>query len=285
MSAYPSYFERGPLALRPQLALDMLESRRLFSVDDVIALKHSTRMLLAERVKADVIEAARTTTDGTSDELASGAATLEAWDGTVAADSRGAVLFQRFWDSYSRAVASPFSVLWDESSFMSTPRGISDRPAAATHLAAAVRAVREQFGSERIAWGDVHRFRATNIDLPADGITGSYGAYRVITFEPLTGTAQRVAGHLPGRASPAGFGDAWILVVDFSRPATAWSVLAYGQTTRQDSPHSGDQMRLFAEHRLRRAWFTEADIKANLERSYRPIASQEIRRSAGNSRR
>ena len=50
----------------------------------------------------------------------------------------------------------------------------------------------------------------------------------------------------------------------------SWSVLAYGQTTRQDSPHSRDQLRLFASHQLRRAWFTEPDIKANLERSYRP---------------
>jgi acyl-homoserine lactone acylase PvdQ len=67
-----------------------------------------------------------------------------------------------------------------------------------------------------------------------------------------------------------GFGDAWILVVDFSRPATAFSVLAYGQTTNQESPHSSDQLRLFASHRLRRAWFSEADIQANLERAYRP---------------
>ena len=139
-----------------------------------------------------------------------------------------------------------------------------------THLAAAVRAVREQFGSERVRWGDVHRFRAGTLDLPADGIAGTYGAYRVMTFEPLPGATLRVAGHVPGRHAPAGFGDAWILLVDFSKPATAWSVLAYGQTTRQESPHSSDQLPLFAAHRLRRAWYSEADIKANLERSYRP---------------
>lgn len=267
MTRYPSYFERGPLALRPQLALDMLESQQTFSVDDVIKLKHSTRMLLAERVKSDVIEAARRAAD--QDALA-GAATLEAWDNRVSTDSRGAVLFQRFWDLYSRAVARPFATPWDDANPATTPRGIGDRAAAVTQLASAVRAVREQHGSERVAWGDVHRFRAGSLDLPADGIAGTYGAYRVMTFEPVPGTTQRVAGHLPGRPAPAGFGDGWILLVDFSRPATAWSVLAYGQTTRQDSPHSSDQLRLFASHRLRRAWYSEPDIKANLERSYRP---------------
>ena len=59
MSKYPSSFERGPLALRPQLALDLLESKEKFSVDDVIDVKYSTRMLLAERVKRDVIAAVR----------------------------------------------------------------------------------------------------------------------------------------------------------------------------------------------------------------------------------
>ena len=51
---------------------------------------------------------------------------------------------------------------------------------------------------------------------------------------------------------------------------TAWSVLAYGQTTNLDSPHSRDQIRLFADHQLRPVWFTEAEIAANLERRYRP---------------
>ena len=276
MTGYPSYFERGPLALRPQLALDMLESKQTFTVDDLIALKHTTRMLLAERVKPDLIEAVRTASaggNGSADvrsQLTDGLAALEEWDNTVSAASRGAVLFQRFWDLYSRDADPVFATPWAESAFAVTPRGIGDRNAAVTHLAAAVRTVREQFGSERVAWGDVHRFRAGSLDLPGDGIAGTYGAYRVMTFDPLPGSTTRVAGHIPGRSSPVGFGDAWILLVDFSRPGTAWSVLAYGQTARQDSPHSSDQLRLFASHKLRPAWYSEADIKQNLERSYRP---------------
>jgi acyl-homoserine-lactone acylase len=75
---------------------------------------------------------------------------------------------------------------------------------------------------------------------------------------------------VPWRDTPAGFGDGWVLVVDFSRPGQAWSVLAYGQTTNPRSPHSSDQLGLFAGHQLRRAWYSEADIRANLSREYRP---------------
>ena len=269
MAKFPSHFERGSLALRPQLALDMLEQKPAYSVQDVIDIKYSSRMLLAERVKGDVIAAVRAAADASEDARA-GADTLEAWDSQVAAGSRGAVLFQRFWDLYSGAVRSPFATPWQADSPTKTPSGISDPAAAVTHLAAAVRAVREQYGSERVAWGEVNRFRAGSLDLPGTGATGTYGTYRVMTFDAQAAAGVRVAGHVPGRPAPVGFGDAWVLLVDFSKPGTAHSVLAYGQTANQGSPHSSDQMKIFAEHRLRPAFYTEADVKANTSREYRP---------------
>lgn len=270
MSRFPQQFERGALGLRPQLALALLEQESVFSVQDVIDLKYSTRMLLAERVKRVVVEAVRAAA-GASDEAKAGADALEVWDDHVAAGSRGAVLFQRFWDLYSGAVRQPFATPWQAANPATTPSGIADPAAAVTHLGAAVRALREQYGSESVAWGDVHRFRAGTLDLPGDGATGSYGTFRVMTFAaPDPESKVRVAGHIPGRDTPLGFGDGWILLVDFSKPGEAWSVLAYGQTSRQDSPHSSDQLQLFAEHKLRRAWYSEADIKANLRREYRP---------------
>ncbi|MCX6551957.1 MAG: penicillin acylase family protein, partial [Acidobacteria bacterium] len=67
-----------------------------------------------------------------------------------------------------------------------------------------------------------------------------------------------------------GFGDAWVLLVHFTRPVQAFSVLAYGQTTDRASSHSRDQIRIFASRNLRPAWFSDADIAAHLEREYRP---------------
>ncbi|MDQ3486652.1 MAG: penicillin acylase family protein [Acidobacteriota bacterium] len=269
MSAFPAQFERGALGLRPQLALDLLEQKPSYSVQDVIDLKYSNRVLLAERVKRDVIEAVRATAEA-SDDAKVGAEVLEAWDDKVSAASRGAVLFQRFWDLYSEAVRPPFATTWQETSPATTPNGIADRAAAVRHLEAAVRAVRTQYGSPSVAWGEAHRFRAGSLDLPGDGATGTYGTFRVMTFAPGDDPKVRVAGHLPGRDTPVGFGDGWVLLVDFSKPGEAWSVLAYGQTTKADSPHSSDQLQLFADHKLRRAWYSEADIKANLRREYRP---------------
>ena len=277
MGGFAADVERGPLGLRPQLALDLIESRPQHSVQDVIDLKYSTRMLLAERIGPELVAAVRSAPAAPADAIA-GADALEAWDGRVGAGSRGAVLFQRFWDAYSAAVRPPFATPWQESDPASTPRGLADPAAAIQHLAAAVRTVRQQFGSERVAWGDVNRFRAGGLDLPGDGATGTYGTFRVMTFADPSPRGQeaedtgrvRVAGHVPGQEGPIGFGDAWVLLVDFSKPGRALSVLAYGQTTKSNSPHSSDQLRLFAEHKLRPALYGEADIKASTVREYRP---------------
>ena len=268
MSAFPRYVERGPLALRPQLAIEMLESQATFTVDDVIRMKYDTRMLLAARVVQPLLDAARAAAQP-PEAIRAGAEVLAAWDRRAAADSRGAVLFQRFWDAYSRRVREPFATPWNPSDPFRTPSGLSDPAAALEELGAAVAGVRTDHGSESVAWGEVNRFRAGSLDLPGDGASGTYGCFRVMRFDPLAGAA-RAAGNLDPARPLTGFGDAWVLLVDFAPPVTGWSVLAYGQTTNLASPHSRDQLEIFARHRLRRAWYTEPEISSNLERAYRP---------------
>jgi len=293
---YPSYFERGELALRPQLAVEMLESRATFSVDDVKRLKFETRLLLAERVRPALIAAleaqaapaapaAALTPPALSPpapDLAEARRILEAWDGRASATSRGAVLFQRFWETYRAAMPQPFAEKWDAARPFDTPRGIADPAAALKHLADAVQWTRATYGAADVAWGDVNRYRFGDLSLPGEGTTGALGAYRVQTFDAAGGAAQagqaagaragatRIAGWADADRQLAGFGDAWVLLVHFTRPVQAHSVLAYGQTTERASPHSRDQIRIFAGRDLRPAWHSAADIAAHLEREYRP---------------
>ena len=268
MSRYPRSFERGPLALRPQLALTMIEERERFSPEDVIRLKYGTRVLLAERVKRGVIEAVGASQHAPQ-EARDGAAVLEAWDDHVTTESRGAVLFEGFWEKYSALTRTPFGTPWQEENPARTPAGIGDRAAAVAALADAVRATRQAYGSERVAWGEVNRFRIGETDLPGDGGNGTLGCYRVMRFDQLPGERLRIAGNT-GAERLAGFGDAWILLVDFSNGVRARSVVAYGQSSSLESAHSRDQLRIFASHDLRPVWFREADVRAHVEREYHP---------------
>jgi acyl-homoserine-lactone acylase len=149
---------------------------------------------------------------------------------------------------------------------------LSDPAAAVRALETAVRGLRKIYGSERVSWGELNRYRIGDIDLPGEGCTGTYGCFRVQRFESPAAPADApsIAGNLPG-VGTIGFGDAWVLLVDFSTPVpTAWSLLAYGQTSDLASPHSRDKIELLAARKLRRAYFTEADVRANLEREYGP---------------
>jgi acyl-homoserine-lactone acylase len=265
---YPGYFERGPLGLRPQLALDLLARQQRFSPEDVVRLKFSTRMLLAERVKPDLLAALRAL-QTPSEDARRALQLLGQWDNQVAADSRGALVFQRFWDTYSAAVRQPYARPWNTAEQAVTPAGLADTGAAVRHVEEAIRWVRQSYGKDDAAWGEVNRFRFNGVDLPGDGASGSYGCYRVVTYAPAP-DRKRAAGWVSDAQPLTGFGDGWVLLVHFTKPVAAWSVLAYGQTTEGDSPHSRDQIGIFAAHQLRPVWFSEADIRAHTERSYRP---------------
>jgi len=268
---YPAYFERGELALRPQLAVEMLESRDKFSVDDVKQLKFETRLLLAERVTPALL-AAIAAEAAPAPDLVEARRVLEAWDARASATSRGAVLFGRFWGTYRAAVQQPFAEAWDPARPFETPRGIANPAVALAHLADAVRWTRDTYGAADVAWGDANRYRFGDLDLPGEGATGLLGAFRVQQFDVVPGRAGgvRLAGWADADRELAGFGDAWVLLVHFTRPIQAFSVLAYGQTADRTSPHSRDQIRVFANRDLRPAWFTDAEVAAHLEREYRP---------------
>jgi acyl-homoserine-lactone acylase len=265
---FPSYIERGELSLRAQKALKMLEARERLTPDDLLRLKFDNRILAAERLKPALLSAVRAQAPASAD-LQRGAEVLESWDDRVDAGSRGAVLFQRFLELYLRGNRKPFAVAWDPARPLDTPSGLQDPQKALDALGDAVRQTRADHGSEAVAWGEVNRFRFGEVDLPGDGASGQLGAYRVMQFDPRP-DKKRVAGWGEEPWQHDGFGDAWILLVEFGRPVRAWSVLAYGQTTDRASIHARDQIRLFANHELRPVYFAEAEIAAHLEASYRP---------------
>ena len=57
-NAFPN-FEKPDLSLRAQLAIELIGGDNKMSLEDVVRLKHSYRMLLADRVKSDLIAAVK----------------------------------------------------------------------------------------------------------------------------------------------------------------------------------------------------------------------------------
>jgi acyl-homoserine-lactone acylase len=259
---YPANFPEPSLRLRSQLSLELVGGRRKLSLEDVVRLKHSYRMLLADRVKSDLVAAVRASAP--APEGADALALVARWDNRAAPESRGAVLFQTWWTKYVEGTVadSMFAEPWSVDAPASTPRGLTDRARAAQAFAWAVGETVRRHGRADVAWGDVHRVRIGTVDVPVGGCGGAMGCFRVLNFKTDP----------DGRRSVVG-GDGWVLAVEFGDVPRAYSVLAYGESVRESSPHHADQAAMFARGETTRVALTERDVEAGTIRRYHPGAA------------
>lgn len=256
---YPANMPEPSLRLRSQLSLELIHDTRRRTLEEVMALKNSYRMLLADRVKPDLLAAVRGT--ALTDAQRAAADLLARWDNTAAPESRGAVLFATWWQRYveGRTADSMFAAPWDIRDPVRTPRGLRDPARAIEAFAWAVDETARRHGAVDVAWGDVHRVRVGGFDEPVGGCSGAMGCFRVLNFRTEPDGKRAVTG-----------GDGWVIGVEFTDVPRAYSVLAYGQSNKPGHPHNGDQGRMFARGEYKRVAFTEADIEAQVIRRYRP---------------
>lgn len=261
VNAYEN-IEPPSLRLRSQRAIQLIDNNRRLSLEDVVRLKHDYRMLLADRVKPDLVRAVSASAPAgvTADALR----VLRRWRNDVAPDSRGAVLFEIWWARYSqgRTDAQRFATVWQDTDPVRTPRGLADPARAVEAFAWAAEETMRRHGALDVAWGDVYRVRRGAVDVPVGGCPGALGCFRVLGFT---------------RASDGKFeantGDGWVLAVEFGDEPRAYSVLAYGQSPKADSPWHADQAAMFAKGEMKKVAFLPKDVDRQAVRRYRPGAS------------
>ena len=115
--------------------------------------------------------------------------------------------------------------------------------------------IETKFGRLDVPWGDYYRIKYNGKNLPANGIDGSLGVFRVAA-----------PGGIDEDHMYVGSGDSWVGVIEFGDEVRAKVLLSYGNATQKDSPHNGDQLELFSKKELRKAWYSKAEVKANTAR-------------------
>ena len=121
--------------------------------------------------------------------------------------------------------------------------------------------VTRDFGRLDVAWGEVFRLRRGLVDVPVGGAPNQLGTFRVLDFEREP----------DGKYSATG-GDGWVLAVEFGDEPRAYSVLAYGESSKPGSPWHADQAEMFAKGELKQVWYAAQDIEKHVVARYRPGA-------------
>jgi acyl-homoserine-lactone acylase len=260
----PANVEPVRLRLRSQLSLSLVHGETRLSLEDVVTLKHSPRVFMAERVMDDLLAAVRGSGAAGSGRPRQALQALEAWDRTASAESRGGVMFNAWVEQYRNVVdtARFYRERWTPDRPMETPVGLGSPEQATTAFLAAVKWMDERGWAYDMPWGDAFRVVRGSVDEPVSGCSGTLGCFRTLSFE------EDAAGRYVANS-----GDGWISAVEFGDVPRAYSVLAYGQSNLEGHPHFDDQAAMFAQGRLKTVLFEPADVERNVVRRYRPDAS------------
>jgi acyl-homoserine-lactone acylase len=286
---FPAYVAPQFMDLRPQHGARFLLSNESLTPTLVLKGKESTRMVLADRVLPDLINAAQASGNPIAQ---AAAATLAAWDRNADATSQGAVLFEAWWSLItsqtppssipSQCLPLPavaldntinyysahpqFRVGWNPNDPLKTPYGLANAAATIPYLICAAEIVQAVYGALNVPWGAVPN-GVHNVVLATHDPT--FQTVKPLTDAPQSGADDpfgvlRVLFRYP---EPDGIhffpvsGDGYVQLVEFTQGgANAQALLGYGNASRPGSTHITDQLSYFEAKTLRPVYRTRADV-------------------------
>ncbi len=201
-----------------------------------------------------------TGSDGKAVDVSEACRVIAAWDRTVRTDSKGALLFDRFWRRLTATV--PQTDLWktpfDPDDPVRTPRTLNTAaPGLATALADAVSELRAARIPLAAPLGE-HQFVVRNGKrIPVSGGVDGLGVWNMTVgrWNPASGGYTEVR-----------HGSSYIQAVSFADdgcPVNARTLLTYSQSSNPRSPHYSDQTELYSAGRMIRSRFCERDVLAS----------------------
>jgi acyl-homoserine-lactone acylase len=185
---------------------------------------------------------------------------LAAWNMREDTDSRGALLFRRFWERASGAEPSPWKVPFNPDDAVHTPNTLdTSNPQVRQALQGAI----SDLGGANIPLdaplGQFQFSLRNGVKIPIGGGPGTDGDFDAINVEWEDGKGVSDIKH----------GSSYVQVVTWGKSACpdARTILTYSQSTNPTSPYSGDQTRMFSNKRWNRDLFCAKDVRLHTVRT------------------
>jgi acyl-homoserine-lactone acylase len=268
---YPAYVETAGESARGLHAIRVLQSKKDFTLDGLIAAAYDSYLTWFEKpipalIKAwDAAPAANPLKAKVSDQIA----LLRAWDLRWAATS----------------IATSLGVFWGDD--VQQRVGVAARQAGVPNdeyigakapaeqllqsLAAASDKLATDFGTWKTPWGDINRFQRLTDDvvhpfsdagpsIPVEFTSATWGSLASFGARSYRGS-RKIYGTS---------GNSFVAVVEFGPTLRARAVTAGGESGSPASPHFNDQAKRYSTGDLRDVYFYPAQLKGHTEREYHP---------------
>jgi len=268
---YPRYVETGGESARGRHAIMVLQNKKDFTLDGLIAAAYDSYLPWFERTIP---------------------ALIKAWDAAPATDSLKAKLADqigalRGWDVRWSAASIPTSlaVFWGQNigrtlngearrAGMALEDYVAQR-ATGSQLLAALDAASDQlsadFGTWRTPWGDINRFQRLTGDIVQPFSDAGPSIPVPFTASQWGSLAAFGARAYPGTRKWYGtYGNSFVAVVEFGDSIRAKAVTAGGESGHPESPHFNDAAARYAAGDLRDVYFYRSQLVGHTEREYHP---------------
>jgi acyl-homoserine-lactone acylase len=268
---YPSYVEQGLENPRGVHAIRVLQNRKDFTLDSLIAAAYDPYLTaFADLIPALVKD---------YDELPAGhplrarvAEQIEIlrkwdlrWSASSAATSLAVFWGEELWRTTRADVGSEDLPIYE---YMARRTSGEKRLEA---LAAASARLQADFGSWKTPWGEINRLQRLTGDIvqpfddgrpsiPVAFTSSRWGSLASFGSRPYRGTKRWYGTS----------GNSFVAVVEFGDRVRAKAVTVGGESGNPSSPHFNDQAERYAKGELREVYFYRQELAGHTARQYRP---------------
>jgi acyl-homoserine lactone acylase PvdQ len=269
---YPAYVDNGRESARGLHAIRLLENKKDFTLDSLIAAAYDSYLPWFEKPIPALVKAWDDTpaTNPLKDKVAEQIKLLRTWDlrwGVTSVPTSLAV----FWgmDVLRRVGAkAKQGGMWV---FDYVGSGRAPAEEVLQSLAAASDKLAADFGTWKTPWGDINRFQHLTGDIVQRFSDAAPSIPVGFTFGELGSLASYGAQPYQGTKKWYGMGgNSFVAVVEFGDRVRAKAVTTGGESGNPASPHFNDQAERYCTGNLREVYFYRAQLKGHTEREYHP---------------